>query len=169
MSDEQPQPQVTDTWIKDLPREMWDLVKDPALFVNAFHVIGNKSGDGGNVLRATLCENFGKAGPTIPRAAICMDISGALLLIEAMMKAVDSVDPGHAPPMEMFAALRAGTGRAPDMHDLAHKIADELMATSIQTSGRGVHVEDLVGIFERYLSVAYAAGMEAASGGGPVH
>lgn len=162
MSDEQPQPRVTDTWTKDLPREMWDLVKDPAPFVNAFHVIGNKSANGGNVLRATLCENFGAAGPTIPRSAVCMDISGALLLIEAMMKAVDSVDPGSAPPMEMLAALRPG-GDIPNMHALAHHAADELVAASMHAGG-SMQIEDIVVLFERYLTAAHVAGAEAAHG-----
>lgn len=170
MSEEQPQPKVTDTWTVELPKEMWDLIKDPAPFVNACHVIGSRTGNGTSILRATFCENFGRAGPTVPRSAICMDVAGAMLMIEAFMKAVDNVDPGNAPPMEMLAALRAGTGGAPDMHDLAHKVADELIATSMQSGGAGLQIEDVVGVFDRYLSVAYAAGMEAANvGGGQVH
>lgn len=161
MSDEQPQPQVTDTWTKDLPKEMWDLVKDPAPFVNACHVIGNKSDHGASVLRATFCENFGKTGPTIPRSAICMDVAGALLMIEAFMKAVDSIDPGSAPPMEMLAALREGTIGTIDMHDLAHKVADELIATSMHSGGKGLNIQEVVETIETYLNVAFVAGSKA--------
>lgn len=161
MSEEQPQPKVTDTWTVELPKEMWDLIKDPALFVNACHVIGSRTGNGTTILRATFCENFGKAGPTVPRSAICMDVAGAMLMIEAFMKAVDSIDPGNAPPMEMLAALRAGTGGAPDMHGLAHKVADELIATSMHSGGKGLNIEEVVETIETYLNVAFVAGSKA--------
>lgn len=154
MSDDQPRqtPADIDEWVEDIPSSHFHLFEMPAVNVNAFQVL---SSDG--IMRLVLAESFGDKGPMMTRAAVTLQVPHAVRLIEALARAVDRLDPGSGPSFQEISTITGSN----DMHDLAHKVTDKLIADSMNNHG-GLGIEQTLEVIECYLQMAFTMGVRSA-------